>query len=79
MAPVDGRQVLTGSLAILDEQCFPVSGRLALLWSQTFGERRIGIDSVFAIVGMRLTESVSAKNVRAIMVEDFQDDNSCRE
>lgn len=79
MAPVDGRQVLTGSLAILDEQCFPVSGRLALLWSRAFGERRIGIDSVLAIVGMRLTESVSAKNVRAIMVEDFQDDNSCRE
>ena len=79
MAPVDGRQVLTGSLAILDKQCFPVSGRLALLWSRAFGERRIGIDSVLAIVGMRLTESVSAKNVRAIMVEDFQDDNSCRE
>ena len=79
MAPVNGRQVLIGSLAILDEQCFPVSGRLALLWSRAFGERRIGIDSVLAIVGMRLTESVSAKNVRAIMVEDFQDDNSCRE
>jgi hypothetical protein len=79
MAPVDGRQVLTGSLAILDEQCFPVSGRLALLWSRAFGERWIGIDSILAIVGMRLTESVSAKNVRAIMVEDFQDDNSCRE
>ena len=79
MAPVDGRQVLTGSLAILDEQCFPVSGRLALLWSRAFGERRIGINSVFAIVWMRLTESVSAKNVRAIMVKDFQDDNSCRE
>lgn len=79
MAPVDGRQVLIGLLAILDEQCFPVSGRLALLWSRVFGERRIGIDSILAIVGMRLTESISAKNVRAIMVEDFQDDNSCRE
>lgn len=79
MAPVDGRQVLAGSLAILDEQCFPVSGRLALLWSRAFGERRIGIDSVLAIVGMRLTESVSAKNIGALMVEDFQDDNSCRE
>ncbi len=79
MAPVDGRQVLTGSLAILDEQYFPVSGRLALLWSRAFGERRIGIDSVLAIVGMRLTESVFAKNVRAIVVEDFQNDNSCRE
>ena len=50
-----------------------------MLWSRAFGERRIGIDSVLAIVGMRLTESVFAKNVRAIMVEDFQDDNSRRE
>ena len=79
MVPVDGRQVLTGSLAILDEQCFPVSGRLALLWSRAFGERRIGVDSVLAIVRMRLTESVFAKNIRAIMIEDFQDNNSCRE
>lgn len=47
--------------------------------SRAFGERRIGIDIVLAIVGVRLTESVFAKNVRAIMVEDFQDDNSCRE
>ena len=79
MVPADWRQVLAGALVMLDEQCFPVSGRLVLLWSRAFGERRIGVDSVFAIVGMRLTESVSAKNVRAIMVEDFQDDNSCRE
>ena len=50
-----------------------------MLRSRAFGERWIGIDIVFAIVGMRLTESVFAKNVRAIMVEDFQDDNSCRE
>jgi len=79
MVPVDWRQVLAGALVILGKQRFPVSGRLALLWSRAFGERRIGIDSVLTIVGMRLTESVSAKNVRAIMVEDFQDDNSCRE
>lgn len=79
MVPVDGRQVLAGSLAILDEQCFPVGGRLTLLWSRAFGERRIGIDIVLAIVGMLLTESVFAKNIRAITVEDFQDDNSCRE
>ena len=71
MAPVDGRQVLADSLAILDEQCFPVSGRLALLWSRAFGERRIGVDIVLAIVGMLLTESVFAKNVRTIMIEDF--------
>jgi len=71
VVPVDWRQVLTGALAILDEQSFPVSRRLALLRSRAFGERWIGIDIVLAIVGMRLTESVSAKNVRAIMIEDF--------
>ena len=79
MVPLDSRQVLAGVLAILGKQRFPVGGRQALLRSRAFGEWRIGIDSVLAIVGMRLTESVSAKNVRAIMVEDFQDDNSCRE
>jgi len=79
MVPADWRQVLAGALVILDEQCFPVSGRLALLGSRAFGERRIGVDSVLAIVRMRLTESVFAKNIRAIMIEDFQDNNSCRE
>jgi len=71
MVPVDRRQVHTEALAILDEQSFPVSRRLALLRSRAFGERRIGIDIVFAIVGMLLTESVFAKNVRTIIIEDF--------
>lgn len=79
IVPLDSRQVLASVLAILDKQRLPVGRRDALLRSRAFGERRIGIDSVLAIIGMRLTESVSAKNVRAIMVEDFQDDNSCRE
>ena len=71
MVPADRRQVLAHALAILDEQCFPIGGWLALLRSRAFGERRIGIDIVFAIVGMCLTESVFAKNVRTIMIEDF--------
>ncbi len=50
-----------------------------MLRSRAFSEWRIGIDIVFAIVGMRLTKSIFAKNVRAIMVEDFQNDNSRRE
>ncbi len=79
MVPADRRQVLAGALAILGKQGFPVSERLTLLRSRGFGERRIGIDIVLAIVGMLLTESVFAKNVRAIVVEDFQDDNRCRE